>query len=231
MSPVREAKHLQEELSAIRSRLLEMGSMAEELLATAVEALAERDGSKADAVILGDRELDAMEVEMDDHCIDVLALHQPVARDLRLLTMAMRISNDLERVGDHSVNIAHQVHDLADAAPIGRLDPLEEMARHAGEMLSDALDAFVRGDAERARAVCRRDDRVDALDDAVFRMSLTHMMEDPRRIGPSISLILVARNLERVADLATNVAEDVVYLVRGENIKHGGRPEGEDAPS
>jgi phosphate transport system protein len=224
MSPAKEARHLDEELGALRALLLEMAGTAEDLLRTAVEALVERDGAKADAVILGDRELDAMEVELDDLSITLLARQQPFARDLRLITMAMRISNDLERVGDHSVNIAHQVHELAKVPALGRFGELEEMARLAREMLSDALDAFVRSDAGAAREVCRRDDLVDALDDSLFRILLTHMMEDPRRIGAAMSLILVGRNLERVADLATNVAEDVVFLVEGKNIKHGGEP-------
>ncbi|MEX2531125.1 MAG: phosphate signaling complex protein PhoU [Gemmatimonadota bacterium] len=220
---MREARHLQEEFSLLRGKLLEMAGVAEELLRAAVEALVERDIEKAKSVIRGDRELDAMELELDDLCINILALHQPVARDLRFITMAMRISNDLERVGDHSVNIAHQARDLAGMPGFGRSAELEEMARVSGEMLSDALDSFVRSDAGSAREVCRRDDVVDALEDTLFRVLLTHMMEDPRRIGSGIALILTARNFERVADLATNIAEDVVFLVEGRSIKHGAR--------
>jgi phosphate transport system protein len=236
---MREARHLQEEFALLRGKLLEMAGMAEELLKVAVEAMVERDLQKADSVVLGDRELDAMELELDEHCINILALHQPVARDLRFITMAMRISNDLERVGDHSVNIAHQVKDLPPGQGLSRSAELEEMARIAGEMLSDALDSFVRSDARAAREVCRRDDVVDGLEDTLFRVLLTHMMEDPRRIGTGIALILMARNFERVADLATNIAEDVVYLVEGQSIKHGTRRaeepaspdrEGEPAP-
>ncbi len=218
---MREARHLHEELGALRAHLLQMGGLAEDLLRTSFEALVERSEAKADSVILGDRELDAMEMEMDDACISVLALHQPVARDLRLITMAMRISNDLERVGDHAVNIAETVQHFDVGLPLNRFPQLEEMARITREMLSDSLDAFVRRDSEAARAVCRRDDRVDNLHDSLFRILLTHMMEDPRRIGPAMSLILVSRNLERVADLATNVGEDVVFLVEGHSIKHG----------
>lgn len=221
MSPRSEVRHLDEELTVLRQRVLAMGGLAEDLLRTAVEALVERDPGGADGVILADRELDAMEVEIDDTCIHLLARQQPVARDLRLITTAMRICNDLERVGDHSVNIAHEVHRLIETSTMGRFGELEEMARVAREMLSDALDTFVRGDADTAREVCRRDDTVDALDDSLFRILLTHMMEDPRRISASMSLILVSRNLERVADLATNIAEDVVFLVEGRSIKHG----------
>jgi len=225
MSPAPGVRHFHEELAQLKSRLLDMSQLAEELLQTAVEALRERDEAKAQAVILGDRELDALEVEVDDACIHLLALQQPMARDLRLITMMMKISNDLERVGDHAVNIAEAVPHLA-TQPFAQFPEIEEMARLAREMLSDALDDFVRGDAQAAREVCRRDDRVDSLHESLFRILLTHMMEDPRRIGPSMSLFLVSRNLERIADLATNIAEDVVFLVEGRTIKHNAEVEG-----
>jgi phosphate transport system protein len=219
MSPLTGVRHFHEELAQLKGRLLDMSQLAEDLLRTAVEALMERDEGKAQSVILGDRELDALEVEVDDACIHLLALQQPMARDLRLITMAMKISNDLERVGDHAVNIAEAVPHLT-GQPFAQFPEIEEMARLAREMLSDALDDFVRGDAQAAREVCRRDDRVDALHESLFRILLTHMMEDPRRIGPSMSMFLVSRNLERIADLATNIAEDVVFLVEGRTIKH-----------
>jgi len=222
MIPSARPRHFHEELSELKSRLLEMSTLAEELVRMAVEALLRRDTGRAESVILADRELDALEVEVDDACIHLLALQQPMAGDLRLITMAMKICNDLERVGDHAVNIAQTVEHLVGAPPFGRLPELEEMARIASEMLSDSLDHFVRGDADGARAVCLRDDRVDALHDSVFRILLTHMMEDPRNITAAMSLFLVSRNLERIADLATNIAEDVVFLVEGRMIKHGG---------
>ena len=219
-TPARAGRHFHEELAHLKARLLEMSSLAEDLVRHSVEALLERDLAKAEAVILGDRELDALEMEIDDLSIQLLALQQPLARDLRLITMAMKIANDLERVGDHSVNIAQAVKHLVTAPPFAQLPEIGEMARLAREMLSDALDDFVRGDAVGARQVCIRDDRVDALHDSLLRILLTHMMEDPRRIGPSMSLVLVSGNLERIADLATNVAEDVVFLVEGRTIKH-----------
>ena len=217
----REARHLHDELEGIRSLLLEMAGMAEDLVRIAVEALIEREPGKADSVILGDRELDAMEVEMDEACLSVLALHQPVARDLRFITMSMRIANDLERVGDHAVNIAEAVEHFDSPPALDRFPQVEEMARLSQQMLSQALDSFVRRDPETAKEVCLSDDRVDALNDSLFRSLLTHMMEDPRKIGSAMALILVGRNLERVADLATNVGEDVVFLVEGVSIKHG----------
>lgn len=220
MTPLSGARHFHEELGKLKIRLLEMSSLAEDLVRVSMEALLERDLAKAEAVILGDRELDAIEVELDEACLQLLALQQPMARDLRLITAAMKISNDLERVGDHAVNIAQAVRHLMEHPPIATMPAIEETARVAREMLSDALDHFVRGDARSAREVCRRDDRVDALHDSVLRSLLTHMMEDPRRIGPAMSLILVSKNLERIADLATNVAEEVVFLVEGRTIKH-----------
>jgi len=220
LSPQSGARHFHEELGKLRSRLLEMSAMAEDLVGRSIESLLERDLSKTEGVILGDRELDAMEVEIDDACLQLLALQQPMARDLRLITSTMKIANDLERVGDHAVNIAQAVRHLVEHPPFAPLPAIEEMARRAREMLSDALDHFVRSDTVGAREVCRRDDRVDALHDSIFRSLLTHMMEDPRRIGPAMSLILVSKNLERIADLATNVAEEVVFLVEGRTIKH-----------
>jgi phosphate transport system protein len=216
------ARHLQDDLATLRRRLLEMAEMAEEQMRTATEAITDLDEEKARRVIGADRALDLVELDLDDYCIRLLALHQPVARDLRLITMAMRIVNDLERIGDHAVNIAETVVQMRQYPSIGRFRDLDEMATLSGQMLIRALDSFVRGDAALAREVCSADDQVDDLQDTLFRLLLTHMMEDPKRIGPAMSLILVSRNLERIADLATNIAKDVVYLVEGRTIKHGG---------
>jgi phosphate transport system protein len=161
-----------------------------------------------------------MEVDVEEACIDLLALQQPMARDLRMLVAAIKIANDLERVGDHAVNLAQSAERLARSRPIAPEPEIIEMARLAREMLSDALEAFVRGDAAAGREVCLRDDKVDALNRSVFRILLTHMMEDPHIIGTALELFLVSRNLERVADLATNIGEDVVFLVEGKSIKH-----------
>ncbi|HYR07997.1 MAG TPA: phosphate signaling complex protein PhoU [Longimicrobium sp.] len=221
MTPGAGMRHFHEELARLKTQLLEMSGLAEELVDQAMRALRQRDAELATEVVRRDNELDAMEIVVDDMCIHLLALQQPMARDLRLITMAMKISNDLERVGDHAVNIAEAVSHLAEAPVYLEFPEIEEMGRLATEMLSDALDTFVRADAEGAREVCLRDDRVDSLHESLFRILLTHMMEDPRRIGASMSLFLVSRNLERIADLATNIAEDVVFLVEGRNIKHG----------
>jgi phosphate transport system protein len=221
-------RHFHEELSQLKQRLLAVSSEAEDAIAHAVEALLERDAERAQEVIHGDHAIDALETSIEEQGFQLIALHQPMAKDLRLLFSAIRIVNDLERVGDHAVNIAQSAERLIEYPHIVPEPEIAEMARLARQMLADALSAFVRGDAPLAREVCRRDDAVDALDDSVYRILLTHMMEDPRLIGAGMELLLVSRNLERVADLATNVAEDVVFLVEGKTIKHhaeDGRPE------
>ncbi|HEX3276800.1 MAG TPA: phosphate signaling complex protein PhoU [Gemmatimonadales bacterium] len=213
-------RHFHDELSHVKVRLLTMSGEAEAALGLAVDALLERDEDKARRVIAGDRVIDTMEIEIEEQCINLLALQQPMARDLRMLTSALKIANDLERVGDHAVNIAQSAERLSRARPIAPEPELVEMARLARDMLSDALEAFIRGDAAAGREVCLRDDKVDALHRSVFRILLTHMMEDPHMIGAGMELFLVSRNLERVADLATNIGEDVVFLVEGKSIKH-----------
>jgi phosphate transport system protein len=220
-------RHFHEELSAVKVRLLTMSGEAEAALGLAVEALLERDAEKARQVIRNDRIIDNMEMEIEEQCINLLALHQPMARDLRMLTSALKISNDLERVGDHAVNIAQSAERLAEARAITPEPEIVEMARLSREMLSDSLEAFIRGDAQAGRDVCRRDDKVDALHRSVFRILLTHMMEDPHTISAGMELFLVSRNLERIADLATNVGEDVVFLVEGKSIKHHSEDRGE----
>ena len=224
-------RHFHDELSHVKVRLLTMSGEAEAALGLAVEALLERDEEKARRVIAGDRVIDSMEVEVEEQCINLLALQQPMARDLRMLTSALKIANDLERVGDHAVNIAQSAERLSQARPITPEPEIVEMARLARDMLSDALEAFIRGDAGAGREVCLRDDKVDALHRSVFRILLTHMMEDPHMIGAGMELFLVSRNLERVADLATNIGEDVVFLVEGKSIKHHAEDRGVPAAS
>jgi len=220
-------RHFHDELNHVKVRLLTMSGEAEAALGLAVEALLERDPEKARQVIAGDRAIDNMEMQVEEQTINLLALQQPMARDLRMLTSALKIANDLERVGDHAVNIAQSAERLAQVRPIAPEPEIVEMARLAREMLSDALEAFIRSDAMAAREICRRDDKVDVLHRSVFRILLTHMMEDPHTIGTGMELFLVSRNLERVADLATNIAEDVVFLVEGKSIKHHAQDRGE----
>jgi phosphate transport system protein len=214
-------RHFHEQLAALKQRLLDMSEKAEALIDLAVESLRERDAGKAEAVLAADHELDDLEVEIEQRAISMLALQQPMARDLRFIVGAIKISSDLERVGDHAVNIAQSALRLLDVS--SALSPgleIDEMARRARSMLDDAIKAFIREDGALGRAVCRRDDEVDALEESTFRVLLTHMMESPTRISAALQLLLVSRNLERVADLATNIGEDAVYIAEGKQIKH-----------
>lgn len=205
----------------LTAHLTSMAQEVEELLESALSAIQDRDGATANAVILGDREIDAAEIEIEEACVELLALQQPVARDLRRLVAILKINNDLERVGDHAVNIAEAGQRLIEGG-VGWSIPIElsEASTIARGMLRDALDAFVQRDTVKAREVCDRDDRVDRLHESLLRSMLTVMMESPDRIGASLDLILISRNVERVADLATNIGEDVVYLAEGQTIRH-----------
>lgn len=214
-------RHFHDELATLKRRLLEMSERAESLVDLSMQALLERDREKATIVIESDRELDHMEVETENLAISLLALQQPMARDLRFLIGAIKITSDLERVGDHAVNIAQcavRVIDGRNAMP--PVPALDDMARRARSMLSDALDAFIRQDGTLGRAIGKADKHVDAMHEGIFRLLLTYMMGDPRAISPSLELLLVSRNLERVADLATNIGEDAVYLAEGKQIRH-----------
>jgi phosphate transport system protein len=214
-------RHFHEDLEQLKQRLFDMSARAESLVELAVDALLKRDPAKAETVIAVDREVDSLEVEIEQLAVSLLALQQPMARDLRFIISAIKISSDLERVGDHAVNIAQSALRLVEMKSDITPDPeIEDMARRARAMLADALDAFVRADGKLGRDVCRRDDQVDALHDSLFRILLTHMLEDPSTISAALELFLVSRNLERVADLATNIGEDAVYLAEGKSIKH-----------
>ncbi len=214
-------RHFHEQLAALKQQLLDMSDAAEKLVERSIRALLNRDIEAAEAVIAGDSVLNDLEIRIENGAVALLALQQPMARDLRFIIGAIKISSDLERVGDHAVNIAECASRLAKAgATILPTPELEDMARRARKMLSDALDAFIKADGQLGREVCRSDDAVDALHDSIFRILLTHMMADTRTISPALELLLVSRNLERIADLATNIAEDAVYLAEGKQIKH-----------
>jgi phosphate transport system protein len=214
-------KHFQDEMDGLKASLVGMAGLAEQQVRTSMRALLERDTDVAQEVIDGDTRIDELEIEVDAAAINLLALQQPMAKDLRFITMAMKISSDLERVGDHAVNIADAVQYMVEAPPFPVLPEIEEMVRLAIDMLSDSLTAFVQADAESAREILRRDDRVDELHENNFRILLTHMMEDPRKITAGMDLLLISGNVERIADLATNICEEVIYLVEGRTVKHG----------
>lgn len=214
-------RHFHDQLASLKETLLSMSAKAEERTDLAVEALMNRDRDKANLVIEGDIDLNTLEMEVEQAAVELLALQQPMARDLRFIVGAIKISNDLERVGDHAVNIAESALRLAAKPKVAiRVPEIEVMARRARKMLGDSLDAFIRADGALGRQVCRDDDVVDSLLDSVFRVLLTHMMADAKTITPSLELLLVGRNLERIADLATNIGEDAVYLAEGKQIKH-----------
>jgi phosphate transport system protein len=214
-------RHFHEQLAELQGKLLEMSRHAEHLVDKALNSLIDKDRELAESVIAGDKVLNRLEIEIEQLAISLLALQQPMARDLRSIVGTIKVSGDLERVGDHAVNIAQSALRLADEGVAITPSPeLEDMARRARSMLADALEAFTKSDGAKGRDVCKADDAVDALHNSVFRILLTHMMEDARTITPSLELLLVSRNLERVADLATNIGEDAVYLAEGKQIKH-----------
>ncbi|MFI5256615.1 MAG: phosphate signaling complex protein PhoU [Gemmatimonadales bacterium] len=217
-------RHFHDQLTALNRRLLAMSERAEALVELSVEALLAKDPDKAQAVIDADRDLDAMEVELESAALELLALQQPMARDLRFIVATIKVTSDLERVGDHAVNIAEAAQRLVSQRTAFTPDPaIADMARRARAMLGDAIDAFLRGDGDLGRDVCARDDQIDSMHESVFRILLTHMMADPRTITPSVEYLNVSRNIERVADLATNIGEDAVFLAEGRNIKHAAR--------
>jgi phosphate transport system protein len=213
-------RHFHEELEALKQTLLAMGGLVEDQIRRVIRALIDRDETLAQEVIERDRQVNTYDVEVDEQCVELLALHQPAAGDLRFITTAMKIVTDLERIGDQAVNIAQRVVELNREPQLKPYIDLPRMAEKAQRMVKGALDAFVARDTELARRVCAEDEEVDALKEQIFRELLTFMMEDARTIPRAIRLILVSRFLERVADHATNIAEMVIYMVEGKMVRH-----------
>ena len=213
-------RHFHEELEALKQTLLAMGGLVEDQIRRVMRALTERDDTLAHDVIDRDRQVNAYDVEVDETCVNLLALHQPAAGDLRFITTAMKIVTDLERIGDQAVNIAQRALELNREPQLKPYIDLPRMAERAQAMVKDSLDAFVSRDTDQARRVCSADVEVDALKEQIFRELLTFMMADPRAIPRAIRLILISRFLERVADHATNIAEMVVYMVEGKMVRH-----------
>lgn len=211
---------LEEEINKLKKMLFEMATSVEEMIAKSVKALEENNMILAEEVIKSDQVVNEMEVDIDNQCIRILALYHPEAEDLRTVTMIMKINNDLERIGDHAVNIAEMTKYLADKPPVKPLIDIPKMAEKAIEMLQESLDSFVNKDADLAVEVCKKDDEVDALEPQIVRELITYMISDPLTIDRALTLILIARGLERVADLATNIAEDTYYISSGKILKH-----------
>jgi len=208
------------ELDTLKQQILRMGGKAEAMIQSSVQALVKRDLSVADNLSQLEEEVNSLQVEIDDQCFKALALRQPMAHDLRFIIAAMKISADLERIGDQAVNIIENTKILLEFPELKPLIDIPQMAEISKGMVRDSLDALVEGDAAKAREIVLRDDKVDALKNQVFREVLTYMISDPRTIQVGLQLILVARHLERVADHATNIAEDVVYMVEAKDIRH-----------
>jgi phosphate transport system protein len=216
----RVTRHFQDELAALQERLLAMGGLAEERVRGAVAGLSERNASLIEHVLIGDEPINDFHIEIDDRCFKLLALHQPMAADLRAIVAAVKINTDLERVGDLAVNIAEAGKRYLQHPPVKPLIDIPRMGDIAQAMLRDALDAFVRRDVTLAEAVLVQDDELDGLKTQIFRELLTFMLSDTHTIEPSLDLILVSRHLERIGDHATNVAEDVIFMVSARDVRH-----------
>ncbi|HKV07101.1 MAG TPA: phosphate signaling complex protein PhoU [Thermoanaerobaculia bacterium] len=216
---------LDQELDRTRQDLLRMGGLVEQMIGDAMRALIDRDTDLARGVVMADEGIDRLEKQLDEECHSILARLQPTAVDLRLLVSAMKINKDLERMGDSAVNIAQGVEILNGEPPLKPYIDLPRMAGQVRQMVARSLDAFAHKDAALAREVCESDDEIDALYHQLFRELLTYMIEGPGNVSRALQLLLIARNLERIADHATNVAEDVIYYVLGQDIRHSPRTE------
>jgi len=218
-----------EQLRRLRDTLMRIGGSVETALADAVVALGRRDAAAAAAIVQRDAEVDALYRSVEDQAVKLLALRQPMANDLRLIVGAIRMGRDLERIGDYASNIAKRAIVLSQLPPMVSVGPIQRMSRLVQEMLKDTLDAFASSDAAKAGDVWQRDGQVDEAYNAVFRNLLTYMMEDPRNITPCAHLLFVAKNIERIGDHATNVAETIRFIVLGEDVE-GERPKSDDSP-
>jgi phosphate transport system protein len=216
----RQVPHFREELEALQGRLLEMGGLAEERVRAALHGLVSRDPAVINKVLSGDEPINQLHIEVDNRCFRLLALHQPMATDLRAIVAAVKINTDLERVGDLAVNIAEAGKRYIGHAPVTQLIDIPTMGDIAQAMLRDALDAYVKRDTELAHQVLNEDDRLDSLKTQVFRDLLTHMLQNQSTVEPSLDLILVSRHLERIGDHATNIAEDVIFMVSALDVRH-----------
>lgn len=222
-------RHFDQDLEELRGRLLRMGGLTEQMVHMAVKVLIERDESHLQKVQANERQVNDLHIEIDDICLRLIALHQPAAKDLRLIAAALKINSDLERVGDQAVNIAETSTYLC-RLPKLKLGDIPRMVELAASMLKDSLDAFVRQDVDLARAVIKRDDEEDRLKSETFNELRELMQSDASTIQQGLDMILISRNLERIADHATNIAEDVIFMVMGKDIRHGHDSEARDVP-
>jgi phosphate transport system protein len=212
--------HLQKELQELKENLVKMAALVEEAIRDAVQSLVKRDSDLAEETFGFEDRINKLEITIDEMCLKLLALRQPMAADLRFITSTMKIITDLERMGDQAVNIAERTVSMNEEPQLKPYLDIPKMAEIAQSMVKDVLDAFVNQDSKLARSVCERDDLVDRLNDQVFRELLTYMMSDAKTITRAVHLMIVCRCLERIADHATNIAEDVIFLVDARVIKH-----------
>jgi phosphate transport system protein len=219
-------KSFDEDLKRLNNVIAEMGGLAEAQLTRAVEALVRRNSELATQVVQDDKRIDTLETEVGQMTVRMLALRQPMAQDLREVVAAIKIASDIERIGDYAKNIAKRAIVLSAHAPLKPVASIPRMSQLALHIIKDVLDAYIEKDAEGARAAWRRDEEVDEMYNSVFREMLTYMMEDPRNIGPCTHLLFIAKNIERIGDHATNVAEIVYYLVHGKSLDEE-RPKGD----
>ena len=217
------SKQFEQQLRALKDKLLLMSHHAEKMIADSIRALVERRPSLAEDVIKSDDTMDQLELVIDNMCYEILALEQPVARDLRFIATALKIVRDIERIGDIAVNIAERATELIQEPEMKRLIDLPIMAEAAQRILKESLDAFVNSDAELAEKVIRDDQFIDDCYEQIFRELLTYMMEDTKYISRALKVIFIAKHLERVGDHSANIAEMVIFLVRGQDIRHGTR--------
>jgi phosphate transport system protein len=216
----RVTRHFEEELEMLQQRLLSMGGLAEDRMGDSVKAVTERDPALVERILTGDEPINSLHIEIDDRCFKLLALRQPMAADLRAIVAAVKINTDLERVGDLAVNIAEAAKRYLQHPPVKPLIDIPRMGDIAQRMLRDALDAYVRRYIRLAEAVLAADDTLDALKTQIFRELLTFMLSEPSTIEPALDLILISRHLERIGDHATNIAEDVIFMVSARDVRH-----------
>ncbi|HEU4950054.1 MAG TPA: phosphate signaling complex protein PhoU [Candidatus Deferrimicrobiaceae bacterium] len=215
-------KHYREQLGELRETVLRMGGLVEQMTHRAIQALVERKIEMLAEVKAMEAQVNQLHIDIDEICLEMIALRQPTAADLRFIAAAMKINTDMERIGDQAINVTERAEHLLTVPPVKPLIDIPRMAETAKEMLRDALDAFVNGNDELAYHTIMKDDLVDQLKDQVFRELLTYMMAAPTTIPRALDLILVSRHLERIADHATNICEDVIFMVKGKDVRHQG---------
>jgi phosphate transport system protein len=213
-------KKYEEDLKTLRDDILYMGGLVENQIQRAVSSLVDRDSALAETIIERDHEVNRLDVEIDDVCIRLLALHQPAARDLRFITTALKITTDLERIGDMAVNICERALELNEEPQLKPYIDIPRMARTSERMIRESLDAFIREDTDLALKVCKDDQEVDDLNSQIFRETISFMIEDPHTINRAMKISSISKYLERIADHATNIAEMVVFMVKGKSIRH-----------